>query len=117
MIQILKDQKIICNAGLADTFFTRLIGLMFKSSLAEDEGLLIKFRYFGSEPIHGFFMRFPIDLIFLDADGVVVETALLKPWRVFKPKKKSAYVLEVREGFIEKNGLKISDTLSFKKYS
>ena len=53
-------------------------GLLGRSSLAPDEGML--FRPAGS--IHMFFMRFPIDAVFCDGDLVVVGVERnLQPWK------------------------------------
>ena len=63
----------------ADTFITRLFGLIPRRSLGEEEGLWL-------EPcamIHMCFMRFPIDAVFLDRGGKALRVvANLKPWRV-----------------------------------
>ena len=53
-------------------------GLLGRSSLAPDEGML--FRPAGS--IQMFFMRFPIDAVFCDGDLVVVGVERnLQPWK------------------------------------
>ncbi|MDA8244447.1 MAG: DUF192 domain-containing protein [Elusimicrobia bacterium] len=66
-------------AGRADTFSTRLFGLIPRRFLGEDEGLWL-------EPcamIHMCFMRFPIDAVFLDKDLKVLRVIDgLRPWRV-----------------------------------
>lgn len=73
------DYEIVCaNCELAETFSTRFRGLMGRSFLPADEGLL--FNRTGS--IHMFFMRFPIDVVFCDADLRVVKVVRgLRPWR------------------------------------
>ena len=66
------------RAKAADNFFKRLIGLMFKKSLDKDEALIFK----GAPSIHTFFMRFPIDVVFLDREMRVIRICKeLKPWR------------------------------------
>jgi|Deesub1362A_J573_1020465.scaffolds.fasta_scaffold11635_2 hypothetical protein len=91
----------VCRAKLADTFFSRAIGLMFRRDLAKDEGLLIKFPgYAKGAAIHSFFMRFPIDLYFIGEDMHVIEHATLKPWSWYKPSKACDYVLEVKAGSV-----------------
>ncbi|MFQ5800991.1 MAG: DUF192 domain-containing protein, partial [Candidatus Hydrothermarchaeales archaeon] len=114
MIEILRDQEKLCEARVANGFFSRLFGLMFKKELPTDEGLLIEYSpYFGSKAVHGFFMRFPLDLIFLSKDKKVVDTAHLKPWSIYNPKKECRWVLEVEEGFVGRKGIKKGDVLSF----
>lgn len=66
------------RCGIADTFWTRFRGLMGRRQLDADEGLF--FRPGGS--VHTMFMRFPIDVVFLDGDLRVLKVVpSLKPWR------------------------------------
>jgi uncharacterized membrane protein (UPF0127 family) len=114
MIEILRDKERLCSVRVADTFISRLMGLMFKKRLPDDEGLLIEYSsHFGSKSIHGFFMRFSLDLIFINGSKQVVELASLKPWRFFSPKVDCKWVLEVNKGFIKDKKIKVSDLLSF----
>ena len=54
-------------------------GLLGRSSLAEGEGLLITH----CNSIHMFFMRFPIDVVFIDREGRVVGLLeKIRPWRL-----------------------------------
>lgn len=56
------------RCGVANTFWTRLRGLMGRSALEPGSGLLI----FPEWSIHTFFMRFPIDVLFLDRSNRVL---------------------------------------------
>jgi stress-induced morphogen len=71
--------EVVCErCELANTPLKRMRGLLGRSGLDEDEGML--FRPAGS--IHMFFMRFPIDAVFCDRDLVVVGVERdLKPWK------------------------------------
>ena len=73
------DGTVVCaKCEIAETFWTKFRGLMGRSCLPADEGML--FRPAGS--IHMFFMRFPIDVVFCDRDLRVVKVVRgLKPWR------------------------------------
>ncbi|HDH28193.1 MAG TPA: DUF192 domain-containing protein [Euryarchaeota archaeon] len=114
MIDLFRDGTRLCTAGVADTFFSRFRGLMLKPGLALDEGLLIEYSpHLGSKSVHGFFMRFPLDLVFIDSDKRVVEIALLRPWRIYNPRVDCRWVLELNAGFAERHGLKVGDVLSF----
>jgi uncharacterized membrane protein (UPF0127 family) len=114
MIEIFRDQERLCKAKVANTFFSRLKGLMFKKYLPPEGGLLIEYSLlFGSGAVHGLFMRFPIDLVFIDESKMVVDTAHLKPWGFYNPKKKCRWVLEVTEGFVDRKGINTGDTLKF----
>lgn len=88
-------QLLLEDVALAATFWPRLKGLMLKRDLHQDAGLLLT----KCNAIHCWFMLIPIDVIFLDAEGVVVKViAEMKPWR-FSPIVRSAVsVLECSAG-------------------
>lgn len=61
----------------ARTFSQRFLGLTVFSHLPADKGLFFR----RCRSIHMFFMRFPIDVVFLDRSGKVVRICeSLKPW-------------------------------------
>ncbi|PIU19987.1 MAG: hypothetical protein COT18_04515 [Elusimicrobia bacterium CG08_land_8_20_14_0_20_59_10] len=82
-------------AGRADTFSSRLFGLIPRRCLGAEEGLWL-------EPcamIHMCFMRFPIDAVFLDGDLKVLRIiADLKPWRFSSWVRGARGVLELPSG-------------------
>lgn len=89
---------------LANNFFSRFRGLMFKKSLNENQGLLIT----RCPSVHSFFMRFSIDVIYLDSHGVVTRCApCLKPWRASLGRSllndhATAHALEMSAGSIQR---------------
>lgn len=105
----------ICEAEEAGTFLDRILGLMFRKKLKQNKGLLIKF-FPRSSSVHSFFMRFPIDVIFINKDLQVVDLKTLKPWRVYSPKKRCEWVLEVNKGKIEEKYVGVGDVLEFKSF-
>ncbi len=78
----------------ADSFFSRFRGLMLKKSLAEGEGLLLM----DCPAIHCCFMRFPIDVVYLDVSIKVLFKETVKPWRLGKGVKGAKNVLELSAG-------------------
>lgn len=56
------------KATCADTFFSRMRGLLGRKSLSAGEALVIT----RCNSIHMFFMQFPIDVIFIDKENIVV---------------------------------------------
>ena len=84
---------IAARVALADSFLTRFKGLMFRRALAPGEGLLLK----NCSAIHCCFMRFPIDVIYLDKDMAVVGIETVKPWRVGRIFPGAKHVLELEE--------------------
>jgi uncharacterized membrane protein (UPF0127 family) len=64
---------------VAATFLTRLRGLLGRRELPAGEGLLLQ----DSSSIHMFFMRFAIDVAFVDADGRILHAChSIRPWRI-----------------------------------
>ena len=97
-----EDGAVVCErCVLANNPWTRLKGLLGRRGLDDGEGLLI--RPTGS--IHMFFMRFPIDAVFLDRDLRILEVVPdLKPWRM-AAKRGAKQVLEIAAGEAERRGL------------
>ena len=90
----------------ADTFYKRFKGLMLKKDI--DFALL--FTNLKDTSIHTSFMRFEIDVYFLDENKVIFEKATLKPWKFYKPKKPAIYILETTKDELK---LKIGEKLDF----
>jgi len=103
-----KEDVIGWNIVVADSFWSRFRGLMGKKKLVYGEGLLLK----PCRQIHTWFMSIPIDVLFLDKKGKIVE---LIP--ELKPGKKSPFiregyqVLELPAGTIQKFSLQKGDTV------
>lgn len=105
-------QTKIGYADMADSFISRFMGLMFKGSI--ERGLVLKIppgRGRRGSGIHMFFMRIPLDILFLDDEKVVVDKVHLKPWQMYNPKKPARFVIELEEGTF--TGTKIGDELDF----
>jgi len=107
--------KLICPNGtleicVAKNFFSRFLGLMFMPQESFCGALLIQ----KCSSIHTFFMRFCIDVVFLDKTYKVLRVVKnLKPWRVVAPISCASSVLELKPGFADKYGIKEGITLSF----
>ncbi len=94
----------------ADTFMTRLIGLMGRKGLAHDQGMWIS----PCKSIHTMWMRFPIDVVFLDKElRVVAVRERLAPWRATPFIKTASSVLELSAGAVVRTGLAAGDQLGF----
>ena len=65
--------------------------------------------------IHTFFMRYPIDAVFLDRQSRVLYCVTLPPWRVSRLVRRAAGVLELRAGEAARTGIKTGDHLTFKE--
>jgi len=64
----------------ANSFGTRLRGLMFRSSVPRDYALVFPFDGSKRRGIHTLFVRVPIDVVWVD-DRTVTRTETLRPWR------------------------------------
>lgn len=96
------------RVGKADSFGRRLRGLMFRSGLGQGEGLLIE----PCKSVHTHFMRFPIDVLFLDRERRVVHfIPAMAPWKTSPLIKGAHAVLEVTAGAAE--GTTVGDRLEF----
>ncbi len=91
-----KDKVLSKNVTLADTFFTKLMGFMFKPRPLDDSGILFK-----TNSIQTHFMRFELDVVFLTKNYEVVRIIRsLKPWRITRFHLKAKYTLELPSGFL-----------------
>ena len=97
------------SARRANGFFARGRGLMFTGSLPEGSGLIIE----PCNSIHMFFMRYPLDIIFLDKAGKVVFMYRgIKPWRMGRIVKGARLAIELPEGTIAQSGTVIGDIVT-----
>jgi uncharacterized membrane protein (UPF0127 family) len=102
-----RDNVLVEDLQIAKTPWSKMKGLLGRESLEEDGGLLIEF----CNSIHMFFMKFPIDVVYLDRN-LIVENIVhrLKPWGV-SSHRGAAHVLEIAAGSAEARELKTSDKL------
>jgi len=60
------------------------------------------------------FMFYPVDLLYLNKDKKVVERKRnLKPFHLYKPLNKAQYIVEMEDGFIEKNMIYVGETITW----
>jgi uncharacterized membrane protein (UPF0127 family) len=102
----------------ADTSASRGKGLLGRSSLASDEALwIIQQPLLSLVPcptIHTFFMKFSIDVLFLDADLTVKRVIEdMRPWRLSPWVPSSRSVLELKGGVL-KGSVRVGDRLDMR---
>ena len=91
--------------------FARARGLLGRSGLEPGDGMLID----AAPSVHMFFMRFPIDVVFLDRDWRVVRVVhRLRPWRVAGARRAVA-ALELPAGAAAEAGIEEGDVLSLEE--
>ena len=85
----------------ANTFFKRFRGLMGQD-LAPDHAMLLT----PCNSIHTCFMKFPIDVVFLNREYAVVDLMeSMQPWRCSRTVPKAKHVLEMRAGTMKRLGI------------
>jgi len=105
-------QILVPKLYLADNFWKRFWGLMLRKSLASDEGLLLT----PCNGVHTFFMRFPIDVIYLNEHMKILAVFRAKPWRILPVIKGTKHVLEVssESGLLKR--IKVGQRVNIEKY-
>jgi uncharacterized membrane protein (UPF0127 family) len=109
-----RDGAVVCaRCTIADSPARRMRGLLFRSGLAADEGLLLR----PAPSVQTFFMRFAIDIVFLDKAGSVVGIRReVKPARVVWCRRARA-TLELAAGQADHSGISIGDVLTLRTES
>lgn len=119
-IQTLKNKAVIADkCSVAESFWSRFVGLMGKSGLKTGEGLWLR----PCNSIHMGFMRFPIDVVFICKDGRAEGEAIesyrvtsvrenVRPWALLPISDwKAQDVLELPAGSIAKASITVGDQL------
>jgi uncharacterized membrane protein (UPF0127 family) len=106
-----RGQQLADSAELARSFWSRGRGLMGRAALPPGYALII----YPEWSIHTFFMRIPIDVLFVGRDGLVLGLreamppnrpfAGVAPWR-------GQYVVELPSGVIAATGSAVGDQLA-----
>ena len=112
-MQVLNQTRnvlLITQGRLANTFWSRLRGLLGSMPLKSGEGLILA----GEKSIHTLFMTFPIDVVYVDKNYKVIRVdPNMVPYRLGPFIAKSAYVLEMPAGTITNSATQVGDQLKF----
>lgn len=93
---------------VASSMSARTVGLLSTPEVRPGEGLLIE----RAQSIHMFFMRYAIDVVFIDRDARVTRTvAGLRPWRIVAWARGARDCLELRAGALAGTGTQRGDQL------
>jgi uncharacterized membrane protein (UPF0127 family) len=101
---------------VADTPESRRLGLMYRTHLDEDQGMIF---FFERDADHGFWMKntpLSLDMIFISAEGRIVGIAAdTRPFSLESVRggAPARAVLEVRSGFARRHGLKPGDRVAY----
>ena len=100
------------HCRVANSFLSRGLGLLPRSGLAPDEGL----RITRTSAITMWFMRFPIDAVFVDDAGHVVRIAPnLRPWLTMVAARGARDVIELPAGTASRTDTQVGDELVFER--
>ena len=93
---------------MARSLRDRTVGLLGTAEIPAGEGLWIE----RSPSIHMFFMRYPIDAVFVDRHGKVVRIVeRLRPWRIVAWVRGARDCLEMPAGAARVAGIQVGDVL------
>lgn len=105
---LVTEGRVLASAEVADDRRTRARGLLGRDSL--DGALVLR----PCRWIHTLGMRFPLDVAYLDADGVVVKTVHMRRNRVGVPVFRANVVVEASEGAFGRWGLRVGDVVEIR---
>lgn len=106
-----KNTVLAQQLSIADTFWSRLRGLLGTASLPGGRGLLIS----PCSSIHMFGMRYSIDVVFLDKEWRVLKILPFLPPGATGRCSGSTYVLELPVGTLAATSTAVGDELMIKK--
>lgn len=94
-----QDKIEVAEAAIeATSALTRLKGLMFAKEMVGYDGLFIR----PCNSIHTFFMRFPIDVLFMNKNFKIIKIVKnLSPWRMTRMYFSAHQVLEIKGGTLD----------------
>lgn len=112
-IKNLAKRKIIAdNAVLCRDDFSKFMGLMFTAK--QKKALVFKFKKEQNIALHMFFVFYPIDVLFLGKNKVVVDKKEnFMSFTLYKSKKKALYAIELPAGTIKETKTGIGDRIKF----
>jgi uncharacterized protein len=108
MAWLVSDARVLASAEVADTRRARRRGLLGRDGL---DGALVIER---CRWIHTVGMRFPIDVAYLDDDGIVVKTMHMNRFRVGIPVWRASWVIEAEGGAFGRWGLHVGDEVELR---
>lgn len=114
MILKSNGKTIASDVEFAKTLFSQSRGLMFKRDISDNYALVFVFRKPKKASVHMLFVRFPIDVLFLDNDKTIIKAATLKPWiGISSSEKEAKYIIEMKQHKLSEHGLVEGDQLFF----
>jgi uncharacterized protein len=105
----MNGKELVAQCKIATDFFTRFMGLMGRTQIPSTAGVFFP----NCNSIHTFFMRMPIDVIFIARSGEVMEILpRLGPWRMLLPRSGVRHTLELGAGQASALGIRVGTKLT-----
>ena len=99
------------NAKICKNISSIALGLMFSR---KSKSLVFIFKKEKIVPLHMFFVFYPIDVLFLNKNNIVVEIKEnFKPFNFYNPKNKAKFVIELPKVTIKNSKTEIGDKIEF----
>lgn len=99
-------QKLLGKVLVADSFWLRFRGLLYRKKLNPFEGLIL----IPCKQVHTIGISYPLSIWFLDKEGRIIKIIdMLKPYRISPYVKDSYSIIEFPETWAEKTGTKEGD--------
>lgn len=109
IVNVTRNLVLAEYAEIADTFFSRMKGLLFRKSLVKSAALIIK----PTSSLHTFFMQFPIDIAFLDKDNKILKISQnVLPFRFIACSLRAKIALEFPAGTLNSTHTQSGDAIS-----
>lgn len=103
-----RQTTLLRDLEIAESFLARGRGLLGRATLGPEQGLWIK----PCNNIHTWFMKFPIDCVFVDRDLIVRSLREdVGPWRLIWPQWSAHSVFELPAGSVRRLGIRIGEVL------
>jgi uncharacterized protein len=106
--RLLVDDREVAPLRIADTYWTRLRGLLGTRSI--DGAMLFN----PGNSVHGLGMTYALDVALLDSDLVVLHVLRLRPFGLTRPRRGVTRVLEAGEGAFREWDLRVGSRLTYR---
>jgi uncharacterized protein len=111
LVEVLSNRTIAKHVHVARSMYDRSLGLIGRKRLDESEAMW--FAKCGA--IHTWFMRFTIDVAFLDSHHRIIKLcSSVPPWRLLVAAHPSSFTVEMSQGTISRTELRTGDILALR---
>lgn len=108
MSWLLRDDEVLATLEIADSFESRLKGLLGRDGV--EGALLLR----PAKSVHTLGMRFPIDVAYCDKDLTVMDVVSMRCHRIGRPRLRAHCVIEAQAGAFERWRLRPGDKLEIR---